>query len=132
MNGPEPELWPNVNPLGAAALFGAPNDGCVIGSALSELFEAILLNTLPGVGGTAAGVELEEPPLNENVVAAPFSGSAFAVSDPPLNERMGFVVDKPVGANDSGLFTPTCACVPTLGAPNRVVVFPVTPAVECP
>lgn len=70
------------------------------------------------------------PLLNENPVA-PFPGSGFVVSDPPLNEKKGFVVDKLVGANDGGLAVPPCACVPALGAPNSVVVFPVTP-VDCP
>jgi len=54
------------------------------------------------------------------------------VSDPALNAKTGFVVDELVGANDDGLVAPPCACVPALGAPNRVVVFPVAPAVDCP
>lgn len=82
------------------------------------------------MGGTAAGVELEEPALNVNV-GAPFPGSGFVVSDPALNEKKGFVVDE-LGANDDGLVAPPCACVPALGAPNRVVVFPVAPAMDCP
>jgi len=45
------------------------------------------------------------------------------VSDPALNEKKGFVVDKLAGANDGGLVAPPCACVP---------VFPVAPAVDCP
>jgi len=54
------------------------------------------------------------------------------VSDPALKEIKGFAVDKLVGANDGGLVTPP-ACVPALGAPNRVVVlFPAAPAVGCP
>ena len=58
------------------------------------------------------------------------------VSDPPLNEKRGFVVDKLVDGNDGDLVTPPCACVPASSAPNSVVVFPVTfpvtPAVDCP
>lgn len=66
--------------------------------------------------------------MNVNAVA-PFAGSGFVVSDPPLNENKGFVVDKFVGPNDGGLVTPPCACVPALGAPNRVVV---TLVADCP
>jgi hypothetical protein len=54
------------------------------------------------------------------------------VSGPDLNEKKGFAVGKLVGANDGGLVVPPCACVPALGAPNKVVVFPVAPAVDCP
>jgi len=69
------------------------------------------------------------PTLNENAVA-PFPDSGFVVSDPALNEKKGFVVGKLVGANEGGLVDPPCACVPALDAPNRVVVFPVAPAVD--
>lgn len=82
------------------------------------------------MGGTATGVELEEPTLNEKP-EVPFPGSGFVVSD-ALNEKKGFVVGKLVGANDGGLVAPPCACVPAFGAPNRVVVLPVAPAVDCP
>ena len=57
------------------------------------------------------------------------------MSDPALKEKKGFVVDELVGANDVGLVAPPappCACVPALGGPNRVVVFPVAPAADCP
>jgi hypothetical protein len=69
--------------------------------------------------------------LNEKPEAA-FPGSGFVVSDPALNEKTGFVVDKLVGANDDGLVAPPCACAPALGTPNSVVVFPVAPVVDCP
>ena len=49
-----------------------------------------------------------------------------------MNEKKGFVVDELVGANDDGLVAPSSACVPPLGAPNRVVIFPVAPAVDRP
>jgi hypothetical protein len=106
-----------------AALFGAPNDGCVIG--LAELFAIVSLNTLPGVGGTAAG-EPTEPTLNANE-EAPFPGSGFVVSDPALKEKRGFVVGKLAAANDGGL-----ACAPPPGAPNRSMEFPVAPFDDCP
>lgn len=69
--------------------------------------------------------------MNENP-GVPFPGSGFVVSGPALNEKKGFVVGKLVDANDGGLVAPPCAFVPALGAPNRVVLFPVTPTVDCP
>jgi len=71
------------------------------------------------------------PTLNENV-AALFPDSGFAVSDPALKEKRGFAFDELVGANGGGLVAPPCACVPAVGAPNRVAVFPVAPTVGCP
>jgi len=93
--------------------FGAPNKGCVIGP---ELFAAESLNTLPGVGGTAEGVEPDAP--NENVAGA-FPVSGF-VPDTAPKEKRGFadgVADIFEGANAlpvSGAFAPP------LGTPNSV------------
>jgi hypothetical protein len=92
---------------------------------------AVSLNTLPGVGGTAAGVELAELALNVNT-GAPFPGSGFVVSDPALKEKSGLVVGKLAGANEGGLTVPPCACVPPLGAPNIIMESPVAPSVDRP
>jgi len=109
------EFWLKVNPPPAAAFFGAPNKGCAIGPELCKFFAAESLNTLPGVGGTAEGVEPPDVP-NVNVAGAfPVSDFEFPVPDAALKEKKGFVAGAGIfpGANDidfvlpvSGAFTP--------------------------
>ena len=92
----------------------------------------VSLNTLPGVGGTAVGVELAGLGLNENT-EAPFPTSCFValvVSVPaPLNEKMDFVLDVLAVENGEGLMVPPWACVPPPAAGNSTVDVPVPAAV---
>ena len=118
------EPWPKVNPPPVAPFFGAPNKGCVIGPELCKFFAAESLKTLPGVGGTAEGVEPDAP--NENGAGAfPASDFEFPVPDTAPKEKRGFVVagvpDILAGANDIGLALPgSGAFAPPLGTPNSV------------
>ena len=92
----------------------------------------VSLNTLPGVGGTAVGVELAGLELNVNP-EAPFPGSCFlalVVSGPaPPNEKMDFVLDVLAAENGEGLTVPPWACVPPLATGNSTVDVPVPAAV---
>lgn len=101
------EFWFNANPPPVAAFFGAPNKGCVIGP---EFFAAESLNTLPGVGGTAEGVEPDAPNVNG---AGAFSVSDFGFPVPGTapKEKRGFGAGC---ANDIDL------ALPVSGAPNSV------------
>ena len=86
-----------------------------MGPELCEFFAAESLNTLPGVGGTAEGVEPPDVP-NVNVAGAfPVSDFELPVPDAALKEKKGFVAGAGMfpGANDidlalpvSGAFTP--------------------------
>jgi hypothetical protein len=112
---------------------GAPNDGCDMGSAFWELFAAASLNTLPGVGGTAAGAELAGLVLNVNTEAL-FPGSAGFVpllaSGPAPKEKRGFAVVL-AGPNAGGLNISFWACFPPLVTPNKPVDS-LFAAVNCP
>ena len=90
------------------------------------------LNTLPGVGGTAIGVELAGLELNVNTEAG-FPGSCFVallVSGPvPPNEKMDFILDVLAVENGDGLTVPLWACVPPPVTGNSTVDVPVPAAV---
>jgi len=102
-----------------------------MGSAVWELFAAVSLNTLPGVGGTAAGVELAGLVLNVNT-EAPFPGSGGFVpllaSGPALKEKRGFAVVL-AGPNAGGF--PLWACFPPPVTPNKTVDS-LFASVDCP
>jgi hypothetical protein len=112
-----------VNPPPVAAFFGAPNKGCVIDPELCGFFAAESLNTLPGVGGTAEGVEPDDP--NANVAGAfPVSNFEFPAPETAPKEKRGFVAGVAEGgavANDIDLALPVSgAFAPPLGTPNTV------------
>lgn len=92
----------------------------------------VSLNTLPGVGGTAVGVELAGLGLNVNAEAL-FPGSCFValvMSGPaPPNEKMDFVFDVLAAENGEGFTVPPWVCVPPPATGNSTVDVAVPAAV---